>query len=287
MDHHLASYYAAFVINLFHEKRGVTMTYRLPESIRRIVGSRPYKLNEIGMSSSSIIEFDDMVLKIELKSEESDAELQMLSWLNGKLTVPEILAFESSDGTNYLLMSKAAGLMACAQEMMQNPENLVDLLAQGMKELWKIDVKDCPRDNRLESKLKYIEHRVDSGLYDIERAEKGTFGEGGFNGPNDLLKWLKENKPSEDLVLAHGDYCLPNVFLDGGKVSGYIDLGRCGIADRYQDIALCYRSLKHNYAGYFGGVRMDDFNPDMIFEKLGIEPDWEKIKYYLLLDELM
>lgn len=27
-------------------------------------------------------------------------------------------------------------------------------------------------------------------------------------------------------------------------------------------------------------------NQVLILEKLGIEPDWEKIKYYLLLDEL-
>ncbi len=45
-----------------------------------------------------------------------------------------------------------------------------------------------------------------------------------------------------------GAYCLPNIFMKDNKVSGYIDLGRGGLADKYQDIALCYRSLLHNYS---------------------------------------
>lgn len=96
--------------------------------------------------------------------------------------------------------------------------------------------------------------------------------------------------PEEDPVFSHGDYCLPNLFLKEGKVSGYMDLGRSGIADRYQDIALCYRSLKHNYSGRYGGkvyTQLNpDFRPESLFEELGIEPDWEKIRYYILLDEL-
>jgi aminoglycoside phosphotransferase len=35
------------------------------------------------------------------------------------------------------------------------------------------------------------------------------------------------------LVLIHGDYCLTNVLLDGWALSGFIDLGRCGVAGRY------------------------------------------------------
>ena len=49
-----------------------------------------------------------------------------------------------------------------------------------------------------------------------------------------------------------------------------------------------FRALwyKHNFDGIYGGKKYEDFNPDILFEALGIEPDWEKIKYYRLLDEL-
>jgi len=87
-------------------------------------------------------------------------------------------------------------------------------------------------------------------------------------------------------VFSHGDYCLPNIFLENGQIAGFIDLDKAGICDKWNDIALCYRSLKHNFDGSYGGEVYEDFNPKMLFEKLGIEPDWEKIKFYLLLDEL-
>ena len=86
--------------------------------------------------------------------------------------------------------------------------------------------------------------------------------------------------------LIHGDFCLPNIFFQGDCLSGMIDLGRAGLADRWQDIALCYRSLKHNYSGKYGGKVYDNYNPDLFFDALGVEPDWEKLKYYILLDEL-
>ena len=50
-------------------------------------------------------------------------------------------------------------------------------------------------------------------------------------------KEQEENKPKEELALSHGDYCLPNVFFKDGKVSGFIDLGASGVADKYLDIA--------------------------------------------------
>ena len=87
-------------------------------------------------------------------------------------------------------------------------------------------------------------------------------------------------------VLSHGDYCLANIFLEDGHIKGYIDFGKTGIGDKWNDIALCYRSLKHNFDGTYGGKVYEDFNPNRLFEALGMEPDWEKIKYYTLLDEL-
>ena len=107
-----------------------------------------------------------------------------------------------------------------------------------------------------------------------------------FKDAEELLSWLKENKPSYEPVLSHGDFCLPNVFIKDGKLSGLIDLGNTGTGDKWMDIALGYRSLKHNFDGTYGGKVYEGFRPEVLFEKLGIEPDMEKIRYYILLDEL-
>ena len=44
----------------------------IPISIIKIIGSRGYSIDTIGMSGSQVICFDDMVLKIEEQCEESD-----------------------------------------------------------------------------------------------------------------------------------------------------------------------------------------------------------------------
>lgn len=260
--------------------------YYIPSEILNYIQDKQFQFNNIGMSDSKVICFDDMVLKIEKSSEESDNEHRMMAWLDGKLPVPKIIYFQKKQEINYLLMSRINGKMACDEQYMENPELLVKLLAEGMKMLWSVDISDCPYDNSLNHKLLLAEQRVKAGLCSMDDVEEGTYGENGFRDPEDLLEWLKDNRPKEELVLSHGDYCLPNIFFENEKVSGFIDLGRCGRADRYQDIALCYRSLIHNADGSYGTKIYSGINPQKLFSELNLEPDWEKVRYYILLDEL-
>lgn len=109
--------------------------------------------------------------------------------------------------------------------------------------------------------------------------------EDGFRNPAELLSWLEANRPEEEPVLSHGDLCLPIVFFKDGEISCLIDLGNAGIADKWQDLALCYRSLKHNANGSYGKI-YPGIHEDDLFKLLGIEPDQEKLLYYILLDEL-
>ncbi len=59
-------------------------------------------------------------------------------------------------------------------------------------------------------------------------------------------------------------------------MTGYIDLGRFGAADPYQDLAILWRNLQ-------------EFGEDLqttLFEAYGIaNPDMRKIKFHLCLDE--
>ncbi len=255
------------------------MEQRLPESIRRWVGGREFTADTTGMSAARVICFEDMILKIEKACAESDRERAAMAWMWGRLPVPRILCAETADGVNYLLMSRVAGEMACGEIWLRRPEAMIGLLAEGLNRLWSTDTADCPLENGLESKLRAARARVESGVCDTENVQPDTYGERGFENPAALLEWLTVNRPEETPVLTHGDYCLPNVFLKDGGVSGLIDLGRAGLADRWQDIALCYRSLKRN-------LGRESALPMRLFAELGIEPDWEKIRYYILLDEL-
>lgn len=258
----------------------------IPDSIKAYTKGRPYTLDGVGMSGARILCFEDMILKIEPSGEEVDHECQMMLWLKDRLPVPDVLCREEKEGMNYLLMSRMSGEMACADKYYREPDELVRLLAEGLKILWQVDVRGCPYVNDVRNKLRLAEEQVKNGSCDIENAEPETYGEDKFRRPEDLLQWLTEHQPEEELIFSHGDFCLPNVFFEGGRVSGFIDLGNCGIADKYQDIALCYRSLKHNLNGKYGRKAVTGFRAERLFEELEIEPDWEKIRYFILLDEL-
>jgi aminoglycoside phosphotransferase len=48
-------------------------------------------------------------------------------------------------------------------------------------------------------------------------------------------------------VLTHGDFCLPNVLVHGGKLSAVVDVGRAGLASPEDDLAAGLWSLQYNY----------------------------------------
>lgn len=195
------------------------MKLQLPQTILNIIGDEKYQVDEVGMSASTVILFEDKVLKIESESEESDNEHRMLEWLDGKLPVPKVLAFEKQEGKNYLLMSKLPGEMSCDETFMKNPEYLTTMLAERLKLLWKVDISECPFVSNLDKKLAMAKYSVEHGEVNMEDAEPDTYGKNAFKNPEHLLEWLVENRPKEEVVLSHGDYCLPNVFINKDKIS--------------------------------------------------------------------
>jgi kanamycin kinase len=78
-------------------------------------------------------------------------------------------------------------------------------------------------------------------------------------------------------VVCHGDYCLPNAFLADGRVSGYLDLGRVGIADRWWDIAIGAWSCEWNLGQGSG---------ELFFSAYGVAIDEERVAWYRLLYDL-
>ena len=102
----------------------------------------------------------------------------------------------------------------------------------------------------------------------------------------DLYNYLDHNRPVEDLVFSHGDFYLPNIFISGCDITGFLDLGNGGISDRWQDIALCVRTLRSRHMR-FANRGEDEYQryKSLLFKELGIEPDEEKIRYFILLYE--
>ena len=257
----------------------------LPESIQEYIRGKKYRADEIGMSDSQVLLFDDMVLKIEKRNPGSDNEHRMMKWLQGRLPVPEVLVSESADGVNYLLMSRLEGSMACAPENMRQPEKTVELLAEGIRMLRTVDLSDLPHPPTLNgTDVRLEEARL--------RIEQGTAPDDGkhireFGSAEKAFEWLLAHRPKDEIVFSHGDYCLPNVLFCNGRVSGFLDLGQCGAADAWYDISQCQNSLYNNFNGVFDGVTWPGWKKSMLPDALGIENDEETVRFHLLLDNLL
>jgi aminoglycoside phosphotransferase len=100
----------------------------------------------------------------------------------------------------------------------------------------------------------------------------------GWTGQQLLAELHRTRPPDEDLVVGHGDPCLPNMFFDDdGRLTALIDVDRLGTADRYNDLAIATRSLAHNWHPRYA---------EQLLREYGVaEPDRSRIAFYRLLDE--
>lgn len=126
--------------------------FRIIQAIIDTIRNRPDLLEElaaqrgetIGCSDASLLVFDDLVIKIQKESKESEREEEALKWLDGKLPVPKVLAYEHKDGKSYILMEKLKGRMLCDPVILNNRNRLTKTAAAALKMLWKVDITDCP-----------------------------------------------------------------------------------------------------------------------------------------------
>lgn len=94
----------------------------------------------------------------------------------------------------------------------------------------------------------------------------------------------RREEEAADLVVCHGDLCLPNIVLDPETldVAGFIDLGRLGVADRHADLALLLANARETWPDE---ERARD--ADAAFaEWYGLAPDPGRLRFYLHLDPL-
>lgn len=199
-------------------------------------------------------------------------EAAVMQWLAPRLHVPEVIEHGVKDGTEYLLMSALPGQYIDTLE--QNPQRYITALAEALRQLWSVDITDCPFRVGLNVRLQELRYLLNSGLADTDPAHWDPSTE--FSDPHALFDWLCRNRPEEDAVFTHGDLC-GNLFLHEDRIL-FCDLARCGIADRWTDIALCVREIRDRW--------QDSIWEDLFFRQIGVKKDESKLRYYMLLDEM-
>ncbi|MCM5557520.1 APH(3')-I family aminoglycoside O-phosphotransferase [Pleomorphomonas sp. JP5] len=203
-------------------------------------------------------------------------EMARLRWLAGRLPVPRLVRFDCTADEAWLLTTAITGRTAY-QVLASDPAGrpaVVDALAVFLRRLHAIPVAACPFIGDHVHRLAIARARIDAGLvdagdFDEERA--GWTAEQVWEGLQGLVPF------AADPVVAHGDCSLDNLIVERHAVVGSIDVGRAGVADRYQDLAILWNCL-------------DEFGPAMqrrLFRAYGIAtPDERKLRFHLMLDEL-
>lgn len=156
-------------------------------------------------------------------------------------------------------------------------------LAAFLGRLHALDPDSCPFDRSLAVTLPLAAANVAGGHVD----ERSFDPERSGRTAADLLTDLKgraEAAVPEDIVVCHGDACLPNFHVDPEslQVVGVLDVGRLGRADRYQDLALLTRSMS---TGSLNPGYGPAFAAQLLTAYLITAPDHDRLDFYRLLDE--
>ena len=253
----------------------------VPEPLQPFVAGATWTRITVGESMSDIFRLDRsghaaFYLKIAPKAQRMELlwEKKRLDWLQGRLLVPAVVGYETDDRNEFLLLTALPGRHVADLIGEEPNEKIVQLLATGLRAIHALPIRDCPFDMTLDREIERARYNVVNGLVDAADFDIIRLGRTAA----ELFEELQTKRPAdEDLVFTHGDYCLPNVLVDGDEVSGFVDWGRAGVADRYKDIALVIRSLERNTGENLALA---------FFEAYGLSSyDADKIEYYKLLDE--
>jgi kanamycin kinase len=217
------------------------------KTLRRRYSGHGWSPINIGCSDALVYRLDgatDLYVKVGSLTTKRDAgydlgaEAERLRWLaKVGIPTPEVVEYEISDDCDWLVTTAVPGRSAAEHWPADKRTNVIDALADFTHTLHDLPIEDCPYERNLAVTVPAAEQAVRQHLVDLERLDP-TFA--GWT-PQQLLNELHSTVPTfEDLVVCHGDLCLPNVLLDPDTltVTGIIDVGRLGTGDRYSDLAL-------------------------------------------------
>lgn len=211
-----------------------------------------------------------------LKSQVSNLHNACLNqqWLYGKVPVPEIVFYTNLAECEWLCMQELKGHTLEYYIDKWDAKAIVRRYARSLQLLHSLPLDEQALVQNLDDRITSAQYNLENNLIDPAELEP----ENRHCKPEELFEKLLQLKPSDsEPVFTHGDYCFDNVIFDDDQLSGFIDLGNGGVADKYQDIALAVRSIH------------SEWNEDLValfFETYGLkEINQRKLAFYQLLDE--
>jgi kanamycin kinase len=203
-------------------------------------------------------------------------ESERMIWAAPYLPVPTVVNLEDVGSVTVLLTEALPGRDATHEAWRADLPALVRALGHGLRTFHEAAGEEwCPFRFDVGRALAHVEERVRAD--DIDPA--GFHEQHAHLTPAAALAELEGLVPAdEDLVVCHGDYCPPNVLLQDWRVTGFVDLGELGAADRWWDVAVGAWSVGWNFG--------QDLEP-LFYESYGIAPDPQRIRFFRLLYDLV
>ncbi|MFD4460092.1 APH(3'') family aminoglycoside O-phosphotransferase [Nocardia sp. NPDC058480] len=214
------------------------------------------------------------------------AEHDRVEWLTDQgVSGPRVLDWHSGEAGAVLVTSAVSGVSAD-----QLP--VADLgaawghIADAVRGLHELPAERCLFDRGLATMVPVARdvvgrHAVNPEFLPVEQQHTP---------PEELLASLEPEiarmlaQEALDTVVCHGDLCLPNIVVDPEtlKVSGFIDLGRLGTADRYADLALLLANARETWGNEERALAADT----AFAQRYGLVLDRDRSNFYLHLDPL-
>lgn len=256
----------------------------LPACLSAVLADYEWSRDTVGESGGAVFRLHgkagspDYYLKhgVDTIADDIADEMARLSWLAGRVPVPAVVHFVRTPCEAWLVMEAMPG--KTAYQMLDASDGnhlvIVDALATFLRRLHSIPVSECPFNSDHTYRLAQARARIDAGLVDVDDFDDARQGWTA----DQVWKALQNKLPLlPDPVVTHGDFSLDNLLMHSGEVVGCIDVGRLGIADRYQDLAIIWNCL-----GEFDASLQQRF-----WQRYGIsDVDERKLRFHLLLDEL-
>lgn len=171
-----------------------------------------------------------------------DREALMTDYFHHKGMGARVLKYVSAE-CDWLLTEEMCGDDCLYAGYLAEPERLCDTTAELLRTLHDTDASDCP--------VTLVQENIIAAA--DQNYRRGAFNEWIFSGCEGFdsaeQAWKEICRNGHLLTcdcLIHGDYCLPNIILNGWKLSGFIDVGAGGIGERHTDLFWGMWSLSYN-----------------------------------------
>jgi len=251
----------------------------LPHDLGTLIAGQPWTRNDNGESGGAVFRIGEgAYLKHGVGRVASDIidEHARLRWLCGRIAVPRILYFCAIEDAAWLLSSAMPGRLV--EDVLDDTPaarvETVRALATFLREMHALPAAECPFNADHRFRLAHAWRNVEAGLVDESDFDPNHQG------------WTSEQVWGEvtsalplpfERVVTHGDFSTCNIFIEGGRVTGCIDVGGLGLADPYQDLGILWNNL-------------GDYGPELQAELLSsyglAEPDMARLRFHVDLDEL-